>query len=214
MIENIKNPGVIQNSNWDRIRKVFNTMWLDIQRGDWESKKSFDPVMQTTIYSMETHGVICVAKADNNTLWQFWNGAWLENLLPWAAGLRQQMELVGLPIANITYHVHTDNIFPHTDIAYLGELPDKNHTNINFMISSETPDTSYTWCHDDAGNEKRYYSHANKLWLLNASKLHGVVCKGLREGLIIKLRQPYEDVDLFLKQNPDFFDENQPYFKS
>lgn len=214
MIENIENPGIIATSDWSRIRNLFSVAWNEIQAGKWENKKTYEPIMQATIYSMDKHGVICISEAENNTPWQFWNGPWLEQLLPWASIVRDQMSKAGLPIANISYHAHTDNIYPHKDIAYLGYGPDEKHTNINFMISSATPDDSYTWCRDDEGNEKRYYSHANKLWLLNASNLHAVVCKGLREGLIIKLRQPYEKVSAFFKSNPNFFNADQPYFKS
>lgn len=213
MISNIKNPGIIQTSDWDKVRERFGLILDKINDGLWEDKKIHDPLMHADVYSMDLFGGVTISRSDDNAPWEFWNGPLFESLIPWVAAVREQLALSGLPIGTISYHRHTTGISPHTDTGYFGELPDHPHTNINFLISSATPDESYTWCRDDNDNEMRYYSHPNKLWILNASNIHSVVCNGFREGLTIKFRQPYDKVDKFFKDNPDFFDVSQPYFK-
>lgn len=212
MIVNIQNPGVIAKTNWDQVRQSFAVIWEEISSGRWDGRKTHDPHMRANVYSMPRDG-ITVSSTTNKFLWKLWNGEWFESLLPWSAGFRSVMANAGLPVSSITYHIHSDSIPEHKDVAYFGEFPDRHHSNINFVISSLSPDESYTWCRDDAGNEMRYYSYPNKLWLMNASNLHAVECNSLREGLIIKLRQPYDAVNEFLQKNPNLFDENQPHFK-
>lgn len=214
MIVNIENPGIISTSNWNRVRHAFNVAWKEIEQGKLDSRKTWDPVMKEFVYSLDRYGCLISTPVEQNTLWKFWNGKWLENLLPWTKPLRAELEKAGIPIYTITYHIHNNNIFPHKDVSYLGDLPNENQTNLNFIISNEAPDETYTWCRDDNGNEMRYYSHPDKLWLLDASNLHAVVCNTLREGLIIKFRQPFEKVKNFIDQHPNFLDANQPYFKS
>ena len=212
MISNIKNPGVIQESDWNKVRQIFKTIQKKITDGDWDHKKIVDPIMGVDVYSIGKFGSLSIGSLEDNTLWYFWTGTMLEKLLPWANIVKKQMVLANLPITNITYHCHTGSTRPHRDTAYFGEFSDQPHTNINFVISSVTPDESYTWCRDDNDNEMRYYSHPNKLWILNTSNVHSVVSNGFREGLIIKLRQPFDKVNNFFKNNPNFFDANQHYF--
>jgi hypothetical protein len=207
MLLNLPDPNTIKNSNWDRVRTCLKIAQEEISKGNWDHRKICDSKMNSDVYSLECNGGIVINRV-GGTEWIFWNGEWFENLLPWVLPIREKFAKAGLPIENITYHAHSGSISPHKDIAYLGEFWDKPHTNINFIISSEDPENSYTWVRDEFGNEMRYYSYPNKLWLLNASNLHAVVTTKFREGLIIKLRYSFDDVNNFLKLNPNIFNEN------
>lgn len=215
MIKNIPNAGIIKSSNWQRVKTAADVIRAQIAEGNWDHRKFYDEAMRCDVFSMDHHGVIVLSTANDSTRWMFWNGKWLDTLLPWTNVVRKKLAEQGLPLAAITYHNHTFSIQPHRDTAYLGEDPDIPHTNVNFIVSCKNPDTSYTWCRsDDTGEEMRYYSHPGSLWIMNASVMHSVETSGLREALIMKFRVPFELVENFFDKNPDFFDENQPYFQS
>jgi len=215
MLENISNPGIIQSSNWDRLRDCFNVACHEIDQGHWQHKKKYDSGIKSNVYSLESHGVITSSVANDNSPWKFWGGRWIESLLPWTKGMRQEMQRAGFTVATISYHAHTFSVAAHKDSLYsIGVSPDVPHTNVNYIISSKSPDTSYTWVRDDEGNEMRYYSHPDKLWIVNAGNLHAIVTDTFREALIIKFNHPFDQIKSFFDSNPDFFNENQPYFKS
>jgi hypothetical protein len=208
MIMNISCSEIIHNSDWVRVQRAAEIIQEQISQGKWDHKKSHDDMMKSAIYSMGSHGVATISSASDKSRWFFWNGAWLEKILTWAGPMRERFAQHGLPITNITYHNHTFSAPAHRDIAYLGEHFDLPHTNINYIISSEFPDSSYTYCRDDQGSEMRYYSHPGRMWLINASNVHGIESRGFRSALIIKFRLPYDQLAEFFTTYPRFFDEN------
>jgi hypothetical protein len=216
MLDQIKDPGIMLKTDWRRIQRCFQTASDEIDQGRWDFRDNgYDAVgIQSKVYSFGTYGLISTTTALNGSSWKFWSGQWLESLLPWAAGMRKELARAGLPLGTIAYHSHNYSVVAHRDRQYLNNDPDTPHTNVNYMISSENPEQSYTWVEDDHGNRKGYYSYPDTLWIINASNLHAVETNGHRDALIMKFYQSFEDIENFFKLHPDFFDENQPYFKS
>ena len=214
MIQNIPQAGIFQQTDWTRVKQAVDIVIDEITQERWEERKSRDEHMSADVYSMVEHGVALRSLAIDQSNWFWWGGTWLEKILPWAKQLRNKMNECDLPISTITYHNHSFSVLGHRDSNYLGEYPDLPHTNVNYIISSKTPDVSYTWCRDDNGQEMRYYSHPGGLWLINASNMHGIETQTFREAIIIKFRLPYERLSTFFSNNPNFFDADQPYFQS
>jgi hypothetical protein len=212
MLYSIENATIIQQSDWDTIRHYLDIAREQIRQGRWDHKKIYDQSTKTEHYSLESHGVISDIEIDDHAFWTFWDGAWVESLLPWTRGMRAKLAEAGLPVTNIYYSSNSVTIPAHKDRKFLGVNSDQPHTNINYVISSENPEASYTWVRDEQGQELRYYSHPGKLWMINASNLHGVVTDGFRDVLGMKFHYPFDQVKNFFDRNPDFFDANQPYF--
>lgn len=214
MLTPIHDAGVVARSDWSRIRYVFSHILDQIDQGNWDHRVEFDQAMQGYIYSLGTNGSVIVSPRSDGSPWWFWEGKWLESLLPWSAKAKKLLIANGINITNISYHTHTYSVEAHRDTKYRDFANLTPHTNINFVISCEQPKKSYTWVQDDAGNESRYYSDTKYLWIINASNLHGVYNQGYREGLIIKTLQPYDEIADFFNQHPYFFNEDQSYFRS
>lgn len=212
MLYNIKNSGIIHGSNWDAIRHYLGIAREQIRQGKWNHKKIYDQETKTEHYSLESHGVISDIEIDDQSFWTFWDGAWVESLLPWTRGMRAELERAGLPVTNIYYSSNSVTIPAHTDRKFMGVNSELPHTNINYVISSQNPQHSYTWVRDAQGQELRYYSDPGRLWMINASNVHGVVTDGFRDVLGMKFHYPFDLVKDFFDSHPDFFDANQDYF--
>jgi len=215
MLAQIKDPGILLKTDWRRIQRCFQAASDEIDQGRWDFRNNgYDTGIESKVYSFGTYGLVSTATALDGSSWKFWGGQWLESLLPWAAGMRKELARIGLPLGTIAYHSHNYSVVAHRDRQYLDKDPDTPHTNVNYMISSKNPEQSYTWVEDDYGNRKSYYSYPDTLWIVNASNLHAVETNSHRDALIMKFYHSFEDIENFFKSHPDFFDENQPYFKS
>lgn len=215
MLQPITNAGILTKTDWNRVRSMLDIAWQEIEQGHWNHRKQFYHTDgDSQCYSLEKNGGIVCARLKDNTWWKFWTGKWFESLLPWSKPLRQYMNDQGLPISTITYHAHTNTIYAHRDVSYQNADPDLPHTNINLLISTTNPAQNFTWVKDHYGNEVRYFGRANSAYFFNAGNFHGVESTGFRDGVIIKLLEPFEKVKTFIDLHPDFLDENQNYFKS
>ena len=229
MLANIPNTGIIQKTDWGRLKSAFDLAVNRIESGRWDHRKtslqfggSADSMGNNPdeLYSLGELGSVFWSRSKDNTVWPFFFGKIVESMLPWVQPIRTELAKANIDIRenNVMYVQITSTSLKHDDKEYtdgiLSTEDQAPHTNINYVISSETPEESYTSVWDDQGNEQRYYSHPGQMWIVNASNKHQVITKAPREVIIIKTRSPWERVAEFFEQHQDFFDESNSYFKS
>jgi len=180
----------ILNQNWDRVRKLYNTLTVATNEKRYTSA-DYEDQYKATHYNFDSK--VTLSRTDGlGKNWNILSGPMLNMALPWSKNLKELFK--PLKFNHVCMSITVENIALHVDEKRkLDGSP--NFCNINYVVYSEDVNAQ-TNIYDlnDSSIHVSYPSNPGEAWMLDAAHPHELISNSYREILQFKFHNTYQEV--------------------
>jgi hypothetical protein len=150
--------------------------------------------------------IISAVDIDNVLYYKMINGPILNKLIPWHNKIKDAF--TGLNYVDLSYQINFGSIPEHIDPIDQFDVKDQFNAKsepglklckINYIISSDFPDSKTIVYDRDSDQTEFYPSTVGGSWLLDVTKPHEVIGNGTREIASFKFYNTFSEVKNYMK---------------